>query len=127
TLVGFAGAGDAGPSVKELLQRLKTGDPKAAFFLATHGKAATSGLIAILDNETDVFALGHAANLLGRLGPAAKDAVPALAKALAHPEPAVHDEASAALRQIGAPAVPALCNGLNDRNPAAPSRAPAAP
>lgn len=59
----------------------------------------------------------RAAEALGRLGPAAKDAVPALAAALKDPERFVRMSAARALGQLGAAskeALPALAAALND-------------
>jgi HEAT repeat protein len=49
-----------------------------------------------------------AATVLGRLGPAARDAVPVLAQGLADPDPPFRRAAAQALGQIGAPAADAL-------------------
>jgi len=59
----------------------------------------------------------EAAKELAKMGPAAKDAVPALVAALKEedPERSLHIEVSNALEKIGAAAVPALIEALKDR------------
>jgi HEAT repeat protein len=59
-----------------------------------------------------------AAKLLGGLGPAAKDAVPALVANLGDPDARVSNAARRALAEIGEPAVPALLEALRrSKNP----------
>src|SRR5438128_8475391 len=50
---------------------------------------------------------------LGRLGPLAADALPALTQLLHHAEPHVRKTATRALGQLGAPAIPALSDALS--------------
>src|SRR5947209_15164825 len=105
-------AGDETPqAVKDLLEKVKSGDGRAAVAIVPYGKAAVPGLIAILE-DTNTLAQSHAAHALGRIGPAAKPAVPALVKALANQEKGISHSASAALGKIGPEAVPALCEAL---------------
>src|SRR5437870_3502863 len=79
-------AGDDTPAaVKDLLEKVRSGDGRAAVAIVPYGKAAVPGLVAILE-DTNTLAQSHAAHALGRIGPAAKPAVPALVKALANQE-----------------------------------------
>jgi len=72
---------------------------EAAEGLGWVGAAAGSVLIeAIKDPSPPVRRA--AARALGRLGPAAKDALPALLHAVSDPDPEVRDAAAIALRQI---------------------------
>src|SRR5262249_54861119 len=57
---------------------------------------------------------GRAAPALGRRGPAAKDAVPALVPLLKDADPFVRVEAGMTLAAVGAAAVPALTEALKD-------------
>src|SRR5262245_41139920 len=120
-----AGDDKTPPAVKELLERLKSNDGKAAIALVAHGKAAVPGLIEVLQG-TDTFQASHAAHALGRIGPAAKDAAPALAKALSNQERGVSHSAALALGKIGPAAVPALLTALKDASPQVRSLAAAA-
>ncbi|MBA4062648.1 MAG: hypothetical protein C0501_02860 [Isosphaera sp.] len=81
------------------------------------GAGAVQGLIPFLTHRlSEVRQL--AAQLLEPLGPGAKDAVPALAKALDDPDYGVQGSASVALAKIGADAVPALIAALKHEKPA---------
>lgn len=76
--------------------------------LATLGEAAVPGLINALEHEQ---AQGRVAYILGRIGPAASAAVPALAKLVQSKDADIQREAIFALAKIGpasAPAVPKL-------------------
>ncbi|MFQ5796574.1 MAG: HEAT repeat domain-containing protein [Candidatus Bipolaricaulia bacterium] len=66
--------------------------------------------------DDDVFVLIAAAEALGRMGPAARDAVPALVEALGDPQSLMRRHAAEALRRIGPDAVPALIEALMDRD-----------
>ncbi len=80
--------------------------------VAAQGRAAdVAGLIKQLQDK-DPETRQDAAVLLGRMGPAAKEAVPALVAALK--DEAVASRAAIALTQIGAAAVPALGKALKD-------------
>src|SRR5262249_49583793 len=120
-----AGDDKTPPAVKELLERLKSNDGKAAIALVAHGKAAVPGLIEVLQS-TQTFQASHAAHALGRIGPASKDAAPALVKALSNQERGVSHSAAQALGKIGPAAVPALVTALKDASPQVRSLAAAA-
>src|SRR5437868_11402616 len=87
-------------AIKEHADHLKQGDGKAAAELVKIGAAAVPALIDVL-KEGDAFAKGHAAQALGRIGPAAKEAAPALALALGGDDAAIASQAGMALGQIG--------------------------
>src|SRR5712692_7780545 len=90
----FLAAGIAsGQDVKALVESLKSGNGQAALNLVKQGAKGVPGLTDVLGEGTP-FAQGHAARALGRIGPAAKEAVPALCKALAHQDLFVASEAS---------------------------------
>lgn len=59
-------------------------------------------------------ARARTAELLGTIGPAARDAVPALVAALKEDDPLLRAAAGRALRRIGPSAVPELIRGLQD-------------
>ncbi len=67
-------------------------------------------------SSNDFHIRQHAAKQLGNLGLAARDAMPALAKALHDPMPEVRTNAGKALGQIGTPAVSELVKALKDRD-----------
>src|SRR2546422_1762541 len=70
------------PAVKSLVQRLKSGEGKAAVLLVKYGDAAVPGLVEAL-GESDPRIPGHAAHALGRIAPKNnKEALAALRKAL---------------------------------------------
>ena len=74
-------------------------------------------------SSNDFHTRQHAAWQLGNLGLAARDAVPALAKALHDPFPDVRSSAGKALGQIGPPAVGELVKALKDRDAGVRTRA----
>jgi HEAT repeat protein len=84
--------------------------------------ATISDLIRQLSSN-DFHARQHAARQLGNLGLAARDAVPALAKALHDNFPEVRGSAAKALGQIGTPAVGDLVKALKDRDAGVRTRA----
>lgn len=65
-------------------------------------------------SSNDFHSRQRAAKQLGNLGLAARDAVPALSKALRDSSPKVGSSAAKALAAIGVPAVPALIEALID-------------
>jgi HEAT repeat protein len=69
------------------------------------GPAAVPGLIEALKNDKTAY---WACVVLREIGPAAKDAAPALAEKLKDPEPEIRREAVLALGAIGEAAIPAL-------------------
>ena len=108
TSLAMAGDNEA---IKKLAEDLKGGKGRAAEGLVKHGAAAVDALIEILKNG-DNFAKGHAAQALGRIGPAAKAGIGALAETLADKDQTVATQAGFALGQIGPAAVPALIEAL---------------
>src|SRR5213593_2341024 len=114
------------PAVKALVQRLKSGEGKAAVLLVKYGNAAVPGLVEALA-ESDPLIQGHAAHALGRIAPKNnKEALAALRKALGHQEKEVAAEAARALGKIGEPAVPVLIAALKEDKGPAPAKAAAA-
>jgi HEAT repeat protein len=100
-----------GQNLDALAQRLKNGDGKAGLELARHGAKAVPTLIAIM-KEGDSKVRGHAAHALASIGPAARDAIPELTRALADEDPSLPDQAAVALGRIGPDAGPALVKTL---------------
>jgi HEAT repeat protein len=74
---------------------------------------SVADLVRKLDSDDAIYRL-RAAHKLGDLGLAAREAVPALAKALRDKSPDVRARAAKSLAAIGAPAVPALIEALKD-------------
>jgi hypothetical protein len=78
--------------------------------LGDYGPAAFAAVPALIDKlgctHTNTFEISpnimryYAATALGKIGPGARDAVPALHRALNDPSPAVREEAAKALYQI---------------------------
>src|SRR5262249_3609512 len=101
-IVGSAGAGESPEEVQNLLDKLKSGDGKAAVALVKHGKEAVPGLVKLLKDDR-AFVQGHAAHALGRIGADARDAAPALGKALSSSDVAVAEASAVALGRIGEP------------------------
>lgn len=98
----------------------------AAQLSAAAGREQKSATILDLIRQlssNDFHARQHAARQLGNLGLAARDAVPALAKALHDNFPEVRGSASKALGQIGTPAVNELVKALKDRDAGVRTRA----
>jgi HEAT repeat protein len=81
---------------------------------------SVADLVRKLQDE-EGFTRLHAAHKLGDMGLAAREAVPALAKALRDPVVEVHVRAAKSLAAIGTPAVPALIEAL--KHPELKSRA----
>jgi HEAT repeat protein len=93
----------------------------ASFLLGRIGKPAVPELIDALADRWQDTRQVVVARSLGRIGPAAADAVPALAHELSSEHAHVRQAAAEALGQIGPaaePAVPALIQLLTDRLPA---------
>jgi HEAT repeat protein len=84
--------------------------------------ATISDLVRQLSSN-DFHVRQHAARQLGNLGLAARDAVPALGKALHDNFPEVRNSAGKALGQIGKPAVPVLVEALKHRDAGVRTRA----
>src|SRR5437660_6108140 len=84
--------------IKAHADHLKQGDSKAAGELVKFGAAAVPALIDVM-KEGDGFAKSHAAQALGRIGPAAKEAVAILGEALASDDAALVSQAGIALGQ----------------------------
>jgi HEAT repeat protein len=99
------------PSV--LADQLKSGNGEAASALARQGAKAVPALIGIL-KDGDPRARSQAAWALGEIGPAAKEAVPELARALDQPADGVGvaSQAAQALGKIGPAAAPELVQVL---------------
>ena len=90
-----------------------------ALTLANLGEAATPGLLEALAHNKPERRMG-AAFALGQIRPTAKDAVPALIKALKDPEPGVRRQVSYALsRMVGRDFVSAA--PIRDRPPLVPA------
>jgi HEAT repeat protein len=84
--------------------------------IADTGEAAVPGLVRALENDKVPY---WACIVLREIGPAAKDAVPALTKAIKHPRADVRREAVLALGAIGdaaKPAVPQIAETLGDEH-----------
>jgi HEAT repeat protein len=110
-------AGDDAEAVKRLLERLRKNDDRVVPALVRHGAAAVPGLIAVI-KEGDSPIQGIAMDALGRIGPAAKEAVPILAEGLTGTSnDQIAAQAAQALGHIGAAAVPELVKVL-DKGPA---------
>jgi HEAT repeat protein len=77
---------------------------------------AVPRLIERLQKDSDANVRRAAAHELGRLGPRAKAAIPALIAAFKDTESPVREEASRALKKIGEPAVEPLLEALKDRD-----------
>jgi HEAT repeat protein len=117
--------GAIGPDAREAVPALikALGDPDAevreacAATLGAIGPAAVNPLVAVLKDRN---ALGHhsyAALALGRIGPAAQEAIPSLLLVGGQLEELdAHDEFVAALRLIGPPAVPRLVAAIQDES-----------
>ncbi len=76
------------PAIPFLIEEMKKGDflqDRASLTLGKMGKPAVPELVKLLDNKDDL-ARGMAAQTLGIIGPAAKEAVPALIAALKNPK-----------------------------------------
>jgi HEAT repeat protein len=90
----------------------------AGFCVAAPGEHKTPTIPELIQqlSSNDYQIRQRAARRLGNLGLAARDAVPALAKALHDPMPDVRGPAGKALGQIGTPAVPALIEALRHKD-----------
>jgi CubicO group peptidase (beta-lactamase class C family) len=82
--------------------------------LAQTGPTEIGRQVAAL-RDPDTGVREKAAEALGKLGPVAASAVPALVRLFADPDPYVQGKASEALGRIGRAAVPALTQALQDR------------
>lgn len=84
---------------------------------AWRGKNVVPALIkALKSKEAEGMLPSSAAEALGRLGPAAESAVPALIETMKRNEPFIADHAAEALGKIGPAAVPALREVLSTSN-----------
>ncbi len=115
--VGPAGS-EAIPALQEMLS---TQDCLPALrALALYGSDAAPAIgkiVVLLQQEGDSEIRWNAANTLGKMGPAAKKAVPKLVAAMKDPEPLVREHAAEALGEIGPDAkdaIPALTQALKD-------------
>jgi HEAT repeat protein len=116
---------DAQDAIPVLIERLdsrknrgrqrdqRQGVMRTAYALSRMGPAAVEPLTKALGESDLTMKLG-AARALGGMGPAAKDAVPALIKNLADSQDPVRDESAQALALIGSAAGPALVAALQD-------------
>ena len=116
-----------GASAPALAEALETSDPvlraRIGQVLAAQGPAAVPELVKNFGKGKRELAL-WSAGILGQMGPAAADAVPALARAAVSGDAAVAGQAAAALTAVGAPAGLWLGAALSSANPS--SRAGAA-
>ncbi len=101
-----------------LAERLKGGDGRAALELGRRGEKAVPALVGVLKEPGgDNRVRGHAVHALGMIGPAAKDAIPELIRALEDEEPSLSNQAAFALGRIGPAAGFALVKALEKGNP----------
>jgi HEAT repeat protein len=135
-----------GKPLKDWSRAAASGDPDARAALQAMGPAAVPGLVWLLQHRdpfyqrwardasrflpsrwapgirqwvkppTALATREAAARSLGVIGPPAKDAAPALARALRVTEGRLRWDAAEALAQIGSNSVPALVNALRDRH-----------
>ena len=99
-------------------------DPASAPFHLVWPIAVLESLTELWGQHVALHALGDedkyiravAAGALGKLGPEASEAIPALTRALADPEAYVRQEVAKALGEIGPEAVPALILALKDES-----------
>lgn len=105
-----------GPLFQELLEDADPGvRSRALHALAEIGAEAVPGLVEALQDEEQAY---WACLVLREIGPAAKQAVPALAAKLKDPRPEVRREAIlalAAMDEAAAPAVPQIAGQLGDQ------------
>lgn len=102
------------------IQLLKDKDPgvqtRVLSAITEAGKAAVPGLIEALKNDEVAY---WACVVLRQIGPAAKDAVPALAEKIKDPRPDIRIQAILALGAIGdaaLPAVPEIAKAVQDEH-----------
>lgn len=119
--IGPPAAASAVPDIRKLLSdkdyRLKKYALEGLGTMGEEGKAALPELIEIVKStHTDTEFYETAVRILGSLGPAAKDAIPALAERLNAIYGNYQSPAGDALGRIGAPAVPALVDALKNGN-----------
>jgi HEAT repeat protein len=118
----LASVGPAGPeAIPTLQEMLSTPDCLPALrALALYGSDAAPAIekiIVLLKHEGDSEVRWNAAQTLGKIGPAAKQATPKLVAALKDPEPLVREHAAEALGEIGPDAkeaIPELVQALKD-------------
>jgi HEAT repeat protein len=91
----------------------------AALALSNLGEPGMAALIDALGPSTRLrpAGLGSVCYALRTQGPAASNAVPALARLLQHSDVDLRAKAASALAQIGRPAVPPLTQALSDKDP----------
>jgi HEAT repeat protein len=106
--------------VARLIETLRNGSEsekrRAVASVTDIGAPAVPALMEALRDRVPLTRMWAAA-ALGRLGRAAKDAIPALAKAVKDSDRRVHDSAASALEQIGPEAIPDLARALCDADP----------
>lgn len=101
-------------------------DYRAALALAAVGQPAVAGLRSLLSESPDKVRAGvraEAAMALGRIGPAASDAVPDLIRQLGDENERVQEEASRALGRIGPAALDPLVRATHHEEAAVRARA----
>ncbi len=89
---------------------------KAVAVLSRFGSRGVPILVKVLKNDRDYTVRVVAAASLGEIGPAAKNAVPALVQALSEKDREMRKHAATALYMIGPAAVPGLVEALRDNN-----------
>ena len=100
---------------KEKESRLRVGVAMALLEIEPSPRQVVPVLVAVLkDKKANGDVLSAAADTLGKLGPAAQEAVPALQEALRNPD--VRSTAAEALSKVGSAALPALIQSLNDED-----------
>ena len=118
----LAGIGQAAKkAIPDLVETLKDKDQEvcqnAAMALAAIGLPAVAALIEVLKNEDEHEQVRRAAiKALANIGWEAKDAIPDLIEALKDKSKEVAKQTLRALVMIGSLAVPALIEGLNEKN-----------
>jgi len=98
-------AKDAVPALVSLLKgphsaAIRSAAAQALMSISTEKESGLPILVWALGESPDPNVRRWAAEMIGRLGPAAFDAVPALVKALEDPDPAVRQEAEKSIRRL---------------------------
>lgn len=106
-------------TLKDRSSRVRALALEALANIGPQEKGVTSVLIEVLKDKNDPIMAGSAASLLGKFGPAAKDAVPILIEMLKAGDSSIRYYATESLGNIGPeakPAIPALFECLKDQN-----------